>query len=71
MYWSVCLLIAIIIITRQILSDSSASTVERKTFHLLSVLVYTPGLIWEPTLLYLASGIIMGLFMMLEVLQYK
>ncbi|XP_008556206.2 dolichol kinase [Microplitis demolitor] len=69
MYWSVCLLIAIIIITRQILSDSSASTVERKTFHLLSVLVYTPGLIWEPTLLYLASGIIMGLFMMLELMR--
>lgn len=70
MYWIVCLLIGIIIITHQILSESSASTIERKTFHILAVLVYTPGLIWEPTLLYLASGIVMILFMMFEVLKH-
>ncbi|XP_074114082.1 dolichol kinase isoform X3 [Cotesia typhae] len=69
MYWTVCLLIGIIIITHQILSESSASTIERKTFHILAVLVYIPGLIWEPTLLYLASGIVMILFMMFELMR--
>ncbi|KAH0540050.1 hypothetical protein KQX54_011709 [Cotesia glomerata] len=69
MYWIVCLLIGIIIITHQILSESSASTIERKTFHILAVLVYTPGLIWEPTLLYFASGIVMILFMMFELMR--
>lgn len=36
-------------------------------FHLLAVLVYIPGLIYERILLYLASGIILGLFVFLEV----
>lgn len=44
-----------------------ATTSTRKLFHLLTVLVYVPGLLYERTLLYLASGIIMGLFVFLEV----
>lgn len=57
------------LITYQIQSDSHANTARRKGFHLLAILVYIPGLLWEPTLLYLASGVIMGGFIMLEVIQ--
>lgn len=66
-YWAVCLTIGASVLAYQILSDKRADTAGRKSFHFLAVFVYIPGLILEPTLLYLASGVVMGLFMMLEV----
>ncbi|XP_015118179.1 dolichol kinase isoform X1 [Diachasma alloeum] len=68
-YWTVCLILGAGLLSYQIQSDSQASTVRRKGFHLLAVLVYIPGLLWEPTLLYLASGVIMGVFMMMELMR--
>lgn len=69
-YWIICLLLGITVVTYQILINLQATTSTRKMFHLLAVLVYIPGLIYERTLLYLASGIIMGLFVFLEVYNY-
>lgn len=66
-YAATCLLVGSGFLINQISSDTHAGTAGRKIFHLLAVLVYIPGLMFEPTLLYLASGIIMGIFMMLEV----
>ncbi|XP_014219161.1 dolichol kinase [Copidosoma floridanum] len=68
-YWAVCLLLAIIFGTYQTLKQTHASTSIRKIFHLLAVLVYIPGLICEPTLLYLASGMVLAFFSMIEVLR--
>ncbi|XP_012281810.1 dolichol kinase [Orussus abietinus] len=68
-YWALCLLLGISAITYRILSNIHASTSARKSFHLLAVAVYIPGLIMEPTLLYLASGVIMALFVLLELMR--
>lgn len=66
-YWAFCLVVGIGVLAYQVLSGTRATTIARKNFHFLAVLVYIPGLVWQPTFLYLASGVIMGLFMMLEV----
>ncbi|KOX67918.1 Dolichol kinase [Melipona quadrifasciata] len=69
-YWALCLLLGILVVIYQILLNIQATTSTRKIFHLLAVLVYIPGLIYEHVLLYLASGIIMGLFIFLELMRY-
>ncbi|KZC12699.1 Dolichol kinase, partial [Dufourea novaeangliae] len=69
-YWVVCLSLGIIAVACQILWNFQATTSIRKIFHILAVLVYIPGLIYEQTLLYLASGIIMVLFLFLELMRY-
>ncbi|XP_014226576.1 dolichol kinase isoform X1 [Trichogramma pretiosum] len=71
-YWTACLLFAFISINCQILKGDKATTSIRKIFHILAVMVYVPGLILEPTLLYLASGVILSLFLMIELFRiYK
>ncbi|XP_076288430.1 dolichol kinase [Lasioglossum baleicum] len=69
-YWAICLLVAVIAVTYQILWNFQATSSIRKIFHILAVLVYVPGLIYEQTLLYFASGVIMGLFIFLELVRY-
>ncbi|KAF3430741.1 hypothetical protein E2986_04824 [Frieseomelitta varia] len=69
-YWALCLLLGVLVVIYQILLNIQATTSTRKIFHLLAVLVYIPGLIYEHVLLYLASGIIMGLFIFLELMRY-
>lgn len=66
-YWAACLSLGVVVVTYQVLLNLQATTSVRKMFHMLAVLVYIPGLIYERVLLYLASGIIMGLFVFLEV----
>ncbi|KAK0181330.1 hypothetical protein PV327_003623 [Microctonus hyperodae] len=68
-YWAMCLLVGAGVIAYQILSESHATTAGRKSFHCLAVIVYLPGMLYEPTLLYLASGVIMGLFIVLELMR--
>ncbi|XP_034943028.1 dolichol kinase [Chelonus insularis] len=68
-YWAICSLITVTFITYKIFSDSNATTVDRKALHFLAALVYLPGLILEPTLLYLASGIVLALFIFLELMR--
>lgn len=69
-YWAICLLLGVVVVAYQILLNHQATTSIRKMFHLLAVLVYVPGLIYEQLFLYFASGIVMGLFVFLELLRY-
>ncbi|XP_053983973.1 dolichol kinase [Hylaeus volcanicus] len=68
-YWAVCLSLGIIAIGYQTLLNIHATTSTRKIFHLLAVLVYIPGLMYEQIFLYLASGMVMGLFVFLELIR--
>lgn len=65
-YWTICLLYSVLIIIFQNLSGVPATTSTRKYFHIVAVFVYVPGLLYDPTLLYLGSGVITGIFILLE-----
>ncbi|EZA48006.1 dolichol kinase isoform X2 [Ooceraea biroi] len=68
-YWAVCLLLSIFTIMCQILSKSQATSSCRKSFHILAIFVYIPGMIYDPSLLYLASGVMLALFIALETIR--
>lgn len=68
LYWAICLLLSVFTILYQILSKNQATTSTRKYFHILAVFVYIPGMIYDPSFLYLASGVIFALFVIIEVL---
>lgn len=68
-YWALCLLLSIFSITRQILSKSQATSSCRKSFHVLAIFVYIPGMIYDPSLLYLASGVMFALFIIAEIIR--
>ncbi|XP_017865758.1 PREDICTED: dolichol kinase isoform X1 [Drosophila arizonae] len=53
----------------QLKSSTRASTRVRKVFHLLILLVFVPGLIYQCTLLYLATGVALAIFVVLELLR--
>ena len=66
-YWIVCCLAAVSAVWLQVNEGEHASTSVRKVFHILAVAVYLPGVAIAPTLLYLASGIVLAIFILLEV----
>ncbi|XP_066581029.1 dolichol kinase [Prorops nasuta] len=68
-YWATLLILSAVFIKYKIASKSQATTSERKLFHILAVLVYIPGFIYDQSLLYLASGSMMCLFILLELLR--
>lgn len=67
LYWMVCLVLAAFTVIIYVKIDTQAGTSARKIFHILAVMVYIPGLFWQQTLLYLASGIILAIFILVEV----
>nr|CAI5818600.1 unnamed protein product [Callosobruchus analis] len=69
MYWSFCTGIAILSVSNQVFYAKKASTGKRKIFHILCVAVYIPGLLYKCSLLYLASGMLTGLFLILETIR--
>ncbi|KAL0128011.1 hypothetical protein PUN28_003332 [Cardiocondyla obscurior] len=68
-YWIICFLLSIFVVIYQISSKSQATSVGRKIFHILATFVYIPGLVLDPLLLYLASGMTLILFIALEVIR--
>ncbi|XP_057654166.1 dolichol kinase [Diorhabda carinulata] len=69
LYWIFCSGIAVLAISNQIFYARKASTGTRKIFHLLAVAVYIPGLLYRCSFLYLASGVVLGIFIALEILR--
>ncbi|XP_018566996.1 dolichol kinase [Anoplophora glabripennis] len=68
-YWSFCSGTAVLAVSNQIVYAKKASTGMRKIFHLLAVAVYIPGLLYRCSFLYLASGVMLGIFFLLEILR--
>ncbi|XP_014476857.1 PREDICTED: dolichol kinase isoform X3 [Dinoponera quadriceps] len=68
-YWAVCVVLSIFIITYQISSKSRATSSTRKIFHILAMFVYIPGMICDISMLYLASGVIFALLMGIELIR--
>ncbi|KAH8284636.1 hypothetical protein KR018_008614, partial [Drosophila ironensis] len=56
-------------VTWQLGSSAKANTRVRKVFHLLIVLVYVPGLLHQCELLYLATGVALAVFVVLELVR--
>ncbi|XP_072745741.1 dolichol kinase [Anoplolepis gracilipes] len=69
-YWAICLLLSIFTIIYQISSQSQATTSTRKYFHILAIFVYIPGMIYDLSLLYLASGVMLALCIIIEVIRF-
>ncbi|KAJ8911196.1 hypothetical protein NQ315_004416 [Exocentrus adspersus] len=65
-FWMFCIGIAVLIINNQTTYARKASTSIRKIFHLLTVVVYVPGLLYGCSLLYFASGVMLCIFFVLE-----
>lgn len=68
-YWVGCVLIAIAVMAGQISSKQKATTSLRKYFHILAVVVFIPGILVNPCLMYLASGLVLALFLLLEIMR--
>ncbi|KAG5885892.1 hypothetical protein JTB14_019151 [Gonioctena quinquepunctata] len=68
-YWVFCSVIAVLAIRKQIFYGEKATTSTRKIFHLLAVVVYIPGLLYRCSFLYLASGVVGGIFCVLEIMR--
>lgn len=62
-----CLILAALTVLIFVKNNAQADTSSRKIFHILAVMVYIPGLLWQQTFLYLASGIILAIFVLIEV----
>lgn len=69
LYWILCFTLAWCFITYRSSSNSKATTRDRKVFHVLATIVFIPGMIWEPTLLYTVSGVALALLITLELLR--
>lgn len=69
LYWVICVCIATLAIIKQRNTGNKASSSKRKIFHILAVAVYIPGLMYKCNLLYLGSGVLLGIFFLLEILR--
>lgn len=64
--WILLTFLAVLVVAYQQFVGNRASTVTRKLFHALILLVYIPGLAWDSELLRLASLLAFAVFLVLE-----
>lgn len=64
--WILFTALAVTAAATQVQRGQKATTIVRKYFHLLALLVYLPGLVLKPCFLYLASGVIFAVLIGLE-----
>lgn len=69
LYWVISVVVAMLAIRWQVGRAKKATTISRKIFHVLAVVVYIPGLLFECTILYLASGVVFGVLIFVELLR--
>ncbi|RZC43221.1 dolichol kinase, partial [Asbolus verrucosus] len=67
--WTFCSVLAVLVVSNRTKEAKKSSSAVRKVFHILTVSVFIPGLLYNCSLLYLASGIILGIFFVLEILR--
>ncbi|CAH0757999.1 unnamed protein product [Diatraea saccharalis] len=65
--WAVLVGISVVVLTARTQLAVKASTVTRKAFHVLASLVFMSGILLDPHLMILASGIGFGLLLFVEV----
>ncbi|KAF2900717.1 hypothetical protein ILUMI_05472 [Ignelater luminosus] len=68
MYCAACSVAAAVAIDRQIKGAEKATPAVRKVFHIFAVAVFLPGLLYHCSFIYLASGVVFGIFVSLEML---
>lgn len=68
-YWIVCCGLAAAAIYWQSTCVTRATTVTRKCFHVLIVLVFAPGIVLKPCFLYLASGVVFAILLTLDMVR--
>lgn len=64
--WVLLTILAVVTIYLQVSHEKKATTAQRKVFHILAVVVFGSGILWTPDILYLASGVIFALFLVVE-----
>ncbi|XP_031334141.1 dolichol kinase isoform X2 [Photinus pyralis] len=69
MYMVICTIAAVLAVNYQISGKEKATPAIRKVFHIFAVAVYLPSLIYQCSLIYLASGVLLGIFAMLETIR--
>lgn len=62
-------MITVFVINKQINKKEKATTVVRKTFHFLAIAIFVPGFLYKCSILYLASGVVLGIFIVLELIR--
>lgn len=69
LYWIILTAMTVLIASIQQSFGYRTKTVVRKYFHILIVVAYLPGLFFDSHLLYLASGIALGVFLIIECIR--
>lgn len=68
-FWFILVLLAVAVLTMRTQLAVKASTVTRKSFHVLASAVFLSGILVDLHLMILASGIVFGLLILLEVMH--
>lgn len=67
--FALLVMLAVITVAFFSIKNLQSSTSIRKIFHVLIILVFVPGLIYQCTLLYVASVLMLAVFIMLETIR--
>lgn len=66
-FWGVATLTSVLIVSNKHAVSQKHLTIVRKYFHGIAVMIFAPGIFYDQHLMYLASSIIFGLFIIVEV----